>query len=161
MVHQVYFCFSKCGGMWRSQVYLLGLCYNWSRASAHRWLKLAGLLSQTTGLCSSVDVLHQCDCCYVRTVLYFLLKLLSLLVLLQTPAAGNIQKQHWIMVGCCDTFSLISQHVCVPLSFSFSSSLLLPCISRSEGIGHSTKGAHSTSSRLQNCRIPAGTAVPG
>lgn len=91
----------------------------------------------------------------------FLLKLLSLLVLLQTPAAGNIQKQHWIMVGCCDTFSLISQHVCVPLSFSFSSSLLLPCISRSEGIGHSTKGAHSTSSRLQNCRIPAGTAVPG
>lgn len=83
----------------------------------------------------------------------------SLLVLLQTPATGNIQKQHWIMVGCYDPFSLITQYICAPLSFLFSFSLLLPCISRSEGIGHSTKGAVSTSSRLQGCRVPGGAQL--
>ena len=45
-------------------------------------------------LCSSVDLVHRFDSCYERTELYFLFKLFSPLVLLQTPATRNMQRQH-------------------------------------------------------------------
>lgn len=107
------------------------------------------VLSQTTGLCSSVGVVHQCGCCYLRTVLYFLLKLLSACL---TPGTCT---ESWLVAVILLALSL-SMFVLL-FHFCF---LPLSCSPALAGV-RARRTAQSVLSALQSCRVPGDTAVPG
>lgn len=114
-------------------------------------------------LCSSVDLVHRFDSCYVRTVLYFLFKLFSLLVLLQTPATRNMQRQQWSMVGCSDP-SKLYHSACSCSSFTLLFFLSLAPLDWQELWGCRTQIALPTPApglrALKEHWVPVGTTVP-